>query len=221
MGLGWSFTSSGHRSRPGAPGPSRVISGASRCAKSKDPHVFKPTSGINPTACAGSLALRFAVDRSHSIAVTQQPIDPAEVVYDLTAQSISPGVRSVLILEDDLALAEIVRVFLEHHSYRVTCVASGVEGLRQILAKDFDIILCDLNMPNLPGDMFHLAVERARKHLCQRFIFMTGNASNPIWRRFLSKVSGPILEKPFCLKELVSAIQTLLTERALEDAEKK
>jgi CheY-like chemotaxis protein len=138
-----------------------------------------------------------------------------EKVHDLTAQSVPPGTRSVLILEDDQAFAEAVSLFLEDHSFIPTCVTSGVEGLLQILAKDFDIILCDLAMPNVPGDMFYIGVQRARRHLCKRFIFMTGHKGDPRWGKFLAKISGPVLEKPFSLEELLSTMETLLTELAL------
>lgn len=149
----------------------------------------------------------------------QNPNDSAEKVHDLTAQSVAPGVRSVLVVEDDAEFAQLVSLFLGSHSFEVTCVSDGAQGLRRIMDKNFDVILCDLNMPNLPGDKFHLAVERARKHLCKRFIFMTGNASNPRWTGFLSKVTGPVLEKPFSLEELLSTIQTLLTENALNSSD--
>lgn len=145
-----------------------------------------------------------------------QTTSPNDKVYDLTEQSISPGVKSVLMLEDDLAFADMVRLFLESHAFQVTCVTNGTDGLRQVMTKDFDVILCDLVMPNLPGDMFHLAVERTRKHLCKRFIFMTGFKQDPKWTGFLSKVTGPVLGKPFPLTELLSTIQTVLTEDALK-----
>jgi CheY-like chemotaxis protein len=59
--------------------------------------------------------------------------------------------------------------------YQVTNVPLGAEGVQQVLASDFDAIVCDMVMPNFPGDMFYLAVQRARPHLCQRFIFITGH----------------------------------------------
>lgn len=146
---------------------------------------------------------------------SQQTTIPSERVYDVTEQSITPGVKSVLMLEDDVAFAEIVRSFLESHSFQVTCVTNGADGVREALAKEFDIVLCDLVMPHLPGDKFYLAIERARKPLCKRFVFMTGYRAEARWDRFLSKVSGPVLEKPFHLDDLLSTIQTVLTENEL------
>ena len=151
---------------------------------------------------------------------SQRPNRPAEQVHDLTEESVAPGVKSVLMLEDDLIFAKVVREFLESHSFEVTCVTNGVDGLREVMNKDFDIILCDLVMPNLPGDKFHYAVERTRKDLCKRFVFMTGHKADPKWDPFLSKVDGPVLEKPFSLEDLLSTIQTVLTENALKSTDK-
>lgn len=118
-------------------------------------------------------------------------------------------------LEDDLTFAQLMRTFLESHDFEVTCVPDGVEGLRLVMARDFDIILCDLAMPNLPGDMFHSAVQRAKKHLCKRFVFMTGHKGDAPWMGFLANVNNPLLGKPFHLSELLTTIQTVLTENAL------
>lgn len=139
-----------------------------------------------------------------------------QTVYDLTEQSLAPGLKSVLLLEDDTDFAEMVCLFLESHGFRVSCVTNGVEGLKQIMAEDFDIVLCDLVMPNLPGDMFYLAVQRTKRHLCKRFVFMTGYREDPKWTKFLATVTGPVMGKPFGLEELLSTIQQILTENALE-----
>lgn len=146
---------------------------------------------------------------------SQPPESPAATVHDLTAQSITAGLKSVLLLEDDVAFAEILCTFLESHSFQVTRVTNGVDGLRLILTNDFDIILCDLVMPHLPGDKFHLAVQRARQHLCNRFVFMTGHKAESRWDTFLSQVNNPVLEKPFALSDLLSTMETVLTENAL------
>ena len=147
--------------------------------------------------------------------LSQKRTDSIEKVHDLSEESIAPGVKSLLILEDDLTFGEMLRVFLESNSFKVTLVTDGVEGLRRVMSTDFDIILCDLVMPNVPGDMFYMAVERIKKYLCKRFVFMTGHKTDAKWTGFLSKVDGPVLGKPFTLPDLLSTIQSLLTENAL------
>jgi len=115
-------------------------------------------------------------------------------------------VPKILLLEDDVSLQEVIKDFLESHSYKVVAVDNGVEGVREIMASDFEVIICDMLMPNLPGDMFYLAVERMRPHLCDRFIFITGLRDNTKVHNFIRKVRGTVLAKPFHVNDLLEMI---------------
>jgi DNA-binding NarL/FixJ family response regulator len=84
-----------------------------------------------------------------------------------------------------------------------------VEGLKKILADDYSVILCDMVMPNFPGDMFYLAVERARPHLCKRFIFMTGHKGERKIEQFIRRIRGLMLWKPFEMHVLFDTIQSV------------
>jgi DNA-binding NtrC family response regulator len=112
----------------------------------------------------------------------------------------------VLLLEDDPQFKEIMNEFLVSQDFDVSSVQNGVEGVHEILARDFDVILCDMMMPTLPGDMFFRAVERMRPHLCNRFIFMTGHRGNPKVNDFIRTVNGTILSKPFHVDDLLEMI---------------
>jgi CheY-like chemotaxis protein len=112
----------------------------------------------------------------------------------------------VLLLEDDPSFRDIINEFLTGSSYTVTAVENGVEGIREVLAGDFTAILCDMMMPGLPGDMFYRAVERARPHLCKRFIFMSGHRGDAKANKFIKSVHGFLLRKPFQLNDLVDSI---------------
>jgi two-component system cell cycle sensor histidine kinase/response regulator CckA len=112
----------------------------------------------------------------------------------------------VLLLEDDPQFKDIMNEFLAGHGFKVSSVQNGVEGVHEILAHDFDVILCDMMMPTLPGDMFFRAVERMRPHLCNRFIFMTGHRGNPKVNDFIRTVNGTILSKPFHVDDLLEMI---------------
>ena len=118
----------------------------------------------------------------------------------------SVQVKRILLLEDDEDFRDIIKDFLELHFYQVVTVKNGVEGVREIMASDFEIILCDMMMPTLPGDMFYLAVERMRPHLCDRFIFMTGYKGDGKVSEFVKKVNGTMLNKPFHVDDLLEMI---------------
>lgn len=118
--------------------------------------------------------------------------------------------KSILLLEDDVELTEALTAILEMQNYYVKVVHRGVDGLREIAALDFDVIICDMVMPGLPGDMFYLAVQKLKPHLCSRFLFITGHKGNPSVSSFLSKVNQPVLYKPLTLDSLLDEILNLL-----------
>lgn len=115
-------------------------------------------------------------------------------------------IKSVLLLEDDKQFKGVIRDFLEENYYKVTAVENGADGVREIVKQDFDVIICDMMMPKLPGDMFYLAVERMRPHLCRRFVFVTGHRGNPKINDFIKSVNGTMLTKPFHVDDLLEII---------------
>ncbi len=118
--------------------------------------------------------------------------------------------ETVLMLEDEGELTEALKIYLEAHGFSVISVRNGVDGLKKIMTVDFDVILCDMLMPNLPGDMFYVAVQKVKPHLCQRFIFMTGHKGDKKIDEFIRRVRGVMLWKPFHPHELLETIRYVL-----------
>src|ERR1700753_3725234 len=114
----------------------------------------------------------------------------------MTEKSSAEKARRLLVVDDNLELAQTYQELFEANGYQVSLARNGVQGLKHILEHAVDAILCDLSMPQLEGDKFHVTVERIRPQLGQRFIFVTGNSDNPKYEKFLKKVTCPVLYKP-------------------------
>jgi DNA-binding response OmpR family regulator len=134
-----------------------------------------------------------------------KPVEAIETWGDFTP--------SLLMLEDNDAFAEVLNLFLESQSFQITRVTNGADGVRQIIAADFDAILCDLALPSLTGDQFYKAVERTKPHLCQRFVFMTGHREDAKWGNFVCEVGRIMLWKPFPLSDLLAALRIVINDR--------
>lgn len=119
-------------------------------------------------------------------------------------------IRNVLLVEDDVEVAITTKAFLEAEDFMVTTVTNGAEGLREVMAFDFDAIVCDMMMPKMPGDMFYVAVSRAKPYMCRRFIFVTGFGGDPRVAEFIEKVHGIVLNKPISGQELVKTIRQVI-----------
>ena len=119
----------------------------------------------------------------------------------------------VLVVDDDPGVASTLRAMLEAH-HEVTPVESGREALKILLGEDeFDVVFCDLVMPELSGIDLYYAIELNRPHKASRFVFMTGGVFTPEAEGFLSQVKNRRIEKPFSL----ARIEQLLAE-AVEPA---
>lgn len=107
---------------------------------------------------------------------------------------------AVLVIDDEVILCEGIRRALGDHD--VDVVHCGVEGLARCFEADFDVVLCDVMMPGMPGYEVYARVLEARPALADRFVFMTGGAFTPRARAFLDEVPHERLIKPFTLREL-------------------
>ena len=119
-------------------------------------------------------------------------------------------IKSILLVDDDQELAETLKSLLESHNFVVTTVENGREALHEVMAFDFDVIICDMLMPHMPGDMFYLAVQKTKPQLCPRFLFVTGHADNPKVESFLKGINGEVVFKPVLMDELVRMISLVL-----------
>jgi len=71
-------------------------------------------------------------------------------------------------------------------------------------------VICDLKMPRLRGDEFYLKARQLQPNLEDRFIFITGFATDPKIALFLTKYEVKYLVKPFPLPGLISCVKELL-----------
>ncbi len=135
------------------------------------------------------------------------------------AESNPRRIRSVMVVDDDVELSMMYKELLGSQGYIVSTAPNGVEALKLIMRHDVDAIICDMMMPHMPGDMFYMAVEMEKPHLCARFIFVTSYEGNHKIEEFFKKVDGIVLYKPTTLGKLMGTLN-LLNQR-LVNAEKK
>ena len=115
-------------------------------------------------------------------------------------------VGRVLVVDDDPVVGGSIRRILKGHD--VTLVRSGREAMARLRDEQrFDLILCDLMMPEMTGMDLHREVARAWPDLTERMVFLTGGAFVHSARLFLETVPNERLEKPFDLHTLRALVQ--------------
>jgi CheY-like chemotaxis protein len=118
--------------------------------------------------------------------------------------------KRVLVVDDDIELLVTCQGLLEAYNYEACLAQNGAQALELMHNREVDAILCDLDMPELSGDLFYSEVGRAWPHLLKRFIFVTGNAENPTYEEFLKRAKANVLSKPFFISGLLEKLQAVL-----------
>jgi DNA-binding NarL/FixJ family response regulator len=85
-------------------------------------------------------------------------------------------------------------------------VADGIEGVDAILTTDFDIVVCDTQLPSLPGEMLYKSVTRMRPQLADRFIFVTAAGARHHLSEAISAAAIAVLSKPIDLDDLLDLV---------------
>jgi signal transduction histidine kinase len=115
--------------------------------------------------------------------------------------------RIVAIDDEALLLKAYRRMLIDHHDVEIRLGAR--EALRTFEEdRDFAVVLCDLQMPEMSGAEFYQVVKQRWPDVADRFIFITGGAFSPEARRFLDESVIACINKPFQLDELLELIET-------------
>ena len=112
----------------------------------------------------------------------------------------------VLLLDDQQDFRDVIRDYLVSRFYRVTEVSDGAQGLRAIMRETYDLIICDMMMPKVGGEMFYWAVTRVRPAARLRFVFITGHQNDAKVDHFFRRVQATVLLKPFKLEDLNASL---------------
>jgi CheY-like chemotaxis protein len=130
------------------------------------------------------------------------------------AQSASPTVDTVLVVEDEVLIRMVISEYLRDCGYRVIEAASADEALLVLQQTDLkvDVVLSDVEMPG-SMDGFGLA-QWVRQHRKDLDIILVGNAARAADAAADLCESAPTLGKPYEPQVVVGRIRRLLADRA-------
>jgi signal transduction histidine kinase/ActR/RegA family two-component response regulator len=126
--------------------------------------------------------------------------------------------RRLLVVDDDVLVARtLARQLSGHH---VEVVSSGQAALDRLSAdtSDFDLVLCDLMMPDMTGMEVYEAVEEKCPALAERFVFISGGGVTERSRKFLEAHADRVLPKPIDNRQLTELLVRCEPSRLAEGA---
>ena len=116
--------------------------------------------------------------------------------------------RRVLVVDDDHDLAQLLREVLTFDNCEVEIATNGMEAMDRLRTGNYDVVICDLMMPRVDGEVLYNDVVRQFPFLADRFIFVTGQASRKAgFSDFVGRTGNHLIEKPFDLQAFRTAVQ--------------
>jgi CheY-like chemotaxis protein len=115
----------------------------------------------------------------------------------------------VLVVDDDVFVARSIRRLLRPQ-HDVTLALSGRQALGLIRNSDYDVIFCDVMMPEMTGMELHAAVSKQNHELSERFVFITGGPFTPEARQLFDAVTNPCIQKPFTPTDLANVLESAI-----------
>ena len=130
------------------------------------------------------------------------------------ANNFPSGTESILVVEDEKALRELLRTVLEQHGYRVTFASDGETAANFFSAssKTFDVVLLDLQLPDVSGLSILERIKKVRPS--QKFIAISGYTSPETDAALLRLGVCDHLLKPYHLGDLGRTLRNVVARAA-------
>lgn len=163
------------------------------------------------TQMGGSIAVESEVGAGTLVRVRLPAAAESDAPLIKAHSSAPPRSRHrarILVVDDEPTVGRALRRALAEHD--LTVARNGRVGLELCEAQHFDLVLCELMMPEMTGMEFFGALSARSAGTCERVVFMSGSAFTPDVKAFLDAAGRPSIGKPFDLHRLRKLVSELV-----------
>ncbi len=114
---------------------------------------------------------------------------------------------SILIIDDDRMLLDMLRLALTKNGYNVETASNGKQGLEKFDPQLFDVVITDLRMPFIDGNTLAKHIRKTKAQSTS----IIGISGTP-WS-FEADNFDKVLKKPFSIKSILGVLQELTTKK--------
>jgi two-component system chemotaxis response regulator CheY len=116
----------------------------------------------------------------------------------------------ILTVDDSASIRMTTKIALTNAGYQVTEAVDGLDGLNKAKASSFDIIVTDLNMPNMNGLEMIESLRQSPAHTGIPIIFLTTESDADMKSRAKAAGATGWITKPFDPENLVKIVRKVL-----------
>jgi len=121
------------------------------------------------------------------------------------------GLRYLIIDDEELIREFIGYVFINEAA--ISYAGNGEEALELLLTNQFNVIICDVQMPFINGIDLYTSLKNNNSTICEKFVFCTGNITDD-FLQFCQKNKVPYCEKPIKFETLKSIVHQVTKKQS-------
>jgi CheY-like chemotaxis protein len=122
-----------------------------------------------------------------------------------TPRAVAQRRARVLVIDDEEIVGRTVeRILMRVHEVQLETDPRA--ALSRLARDSFDVVLCDVTMPNVSGRQVYETVLAGNPELAKRIVFLTGGALSEELEQFLASLSNIVVHKPFSVDKLLSIV---------------
>lgn len=118
--------------------------------------------------------------------------------------------KKILIVDDSATVRQAVRMPLQNTDYLCSEAVDGIDALNQLKAATFDLIITDINMPNLDGFALIHEVRQLPQGKFTPIVILTTESNEELKRRGKDAGASGWIVKPFQAEQLLKVLRLLL-----------
>ena len=193
------------------------LNGFGLCEKLKD----LPGTRSVPVIMLSSLETDRDIERGFKagaaayVSKSQAHMELIETIERVLEKSMFHHDRLVLVVDDSHTVRRLVTQALEEAGVRVVTAENGRQALKRINEQRPDLIISDLDMPEMNGIDFCKALRTDSDLSVIPLVIMSANSDRSMMRRLLSLGAAGYLVKPFNMEQIVITVEKLLSDHFL------
>jgi two-component system NtrC family sensor kinase len=161
------------------------------------------------------LSICYGIISEHNGRIRAKNSPPGGAVFEIELPVVEPAVRpqapatppqtgpsttirlDILVVDDEKPILNLLERVLIMGGHKVDTAQDGNFAWQKLQSNTYDLIICDVLMPDIAGPELYEKTKQELPHLAERFIFITGNVVDMDTRLFLEKSGLGWLSKPF------------------------
>ena len=162
------------------------------------------------TKLGGTIGVDSTIGEGTTFTVTLPPSQLPSTAADMAPPEVATTTRRrILVIDDEIEVGQAVRRILRRQ-HDVDAVQRAEVALSLLASTAYDVILCDVMMPEMSGMELYARLEKEMPHLLPRVVFISGGAFSPEAREFLLRHGASSVDKPFQARELRRVIEEVV-----------